>query len=79
MTKCHDKYIIQLNQMKGVDKMSPRNGRPPSEDPKSHRESFRLSDDDMMKLNYCMEKTGMKKTEVIRKGIEMVYNELKKE
>lgn len=59
--------------------MSPRNGRPPSEDPKSHRESFRLSDDDMMKLNYCMEKTGMNKTEVIRKGIEMVYNELKKE
>ena len=50
-----------------------------SEDPKSHRESFRLSDDDMMKLNYCMEKTGMNKTEVIRKGIDMVYNELKKE
>ena len=43
--------------------MSPRNGRPPSENPKSHRESFRLSDDDMMKLNYCMEKTGMKKTD----------------
>nr|DAG65080.1 MAG TPA: hypothetical protein [Bacteriophage sp.] len=33
----------------------------------------------MMKLNYCMEKTGMKKTEVVRKGIDLVYNELKKE
>ena len=65
--------------MKGVDKMSPRNGRPPSEDPKSHRESFRLSDDDMLKLNYCMKKTGMKKTEVIRKGIDLVYEKLKKE
>ena len=59
--------------------MSPRNGRPASKDPKSHRESFRLSDEDMIKLNYCMEKTGMKKTEVIRKGIDMVYNKLKKE
>lgn len=58
--------------------MSPRNGRPPSENPKSHRESFRLSDSDMHKLNVCMEKTGMSKTDVIRKGIDEVYKKVTK-
>lgn len=57
--------------------MSPRNGRPPSGNPKSHRESFRLSNEDMYKLNVCMEKTGMNKTDVIRKGIDEVYKQVK--
>lgn len=29
------------------------------------------------RLNYCIEKTGMTKTDVIRKGIELVYNEIR--
>ena len=58
--------------------MSPAYGRPPSKDPKGHRESFRLSDSDIEKLNFCTSKTGMKKVDVIRKGIDKVYNELKK-
>lgn len=57
--------------------MSPRNGRPPSKDPKGHRESFRLSDSDIGKLNYCVSKTGMKKVDVVRKGIDKVYEEVK--
>lgn len=57
--------------------MSPAHGRPPSTDPKGNRESFRLSDSDMEKLKYCIEKTGMKKVDVIRKGIDLVYKELK--
>lgn len=56
--------------------MSPRTGRPTSE-PKGNRESFRLSDKDTEKLNYCVKKTGMKKVDVIRKGIDLVYNEIK--
>ena len=57
--------------------MPPRTGRPTSE-PKKNRESFRLSDNDTKKLNYCVEKTGMSKVEVIRKGIDLVYQEVTK-
>ena len=56
--------------------MSPRTGRPTSE-PKGNRESFRLSDSDMGKLKYCVEQTGMKKVDIIRKGIDLVYNEIR--
>lgn len=58
--------------------MSPRNGRPPSLEPKAHRESFRLSDSDIEKINFCIERTGMNKTDVIREGINKVYEEIKR-
>lgn len=58
--------------------MSPRNGRPPSDNPKSHRKSYRLSDEDMEKLHFCVEHTDMNETEIIRKGIDLVYREVKK-
>lgn len=57
--------------------MSPRTGRP-TENPKTNRESFRLSDADIKKMNFCMEKTGMTKTDIIRKGIDLVYQEVTK-
>lgn len=56
--------------------MSPRTGRPTTE-PKKNRESFRLSDNDMEKLEYCVEKTGLKKVDIIRQGIDLVYKEIK--
>lgn len=52
--------------------MSPRTGRP-TNNPKPHRESFRLSDDDIKKLDFCIKQTGMTKTDIIRKGIDLVY------
>lgn len=54
-----------------------RTGRP-TDNPKSHRESFRLSDEDMQKIRFCMEKTGLTKTDIIRKGIDGIYKGLKK-
>lgn len=57
--------------------MSPAHGRPPSKDPKWHRESFRMSDSDIEKINFCVEKTGMKKVDVVRRGIDLVYKEIK--
>ena len=47
----------------------------PTNNPKANRESFRLSDDDMEKLNFCIEKTNMSKTDIVRKGIDLVYQE----
>ena len=57
--------------------MSPKTGRP-TINTKQNRESFRLSDSDMEKLKFCMKEMGMTKTDIIRKGIELVYQEAKK-
>lgn len=54
-----------------------RNGRS-TDNPKSYRESFRLSETDMKKIEFCMKKTGMSKTDVIRMGIDEVYQKTKK-
>ena len=58
--------------------MSPRNGRPPSKNPKVHRKSYRLSDEDIRKLEICVKETGLSETDIIRKGIELVYQEVTK-
>ncbi len=57
--------------------MSPRTGRP-TENPKQHRESFRLSNTDIQMLEFCVKETGMTKTDIIRKGINSVYQEIAK-
>ncbi len=58
--------------------MSPRTGRPPSKDPKTHETRIRMSDNDISKLEYCCKQTGLTKADVIRTGIDKVYQELKK-
>jgi predicted DNA-binding protein len=55
--------------------MSPK-GRPTS-DPKRNETRIRLSDEQLRKLTVCCEKTGMTKADVIRKGIDLVYEQVK--
>lgn len=50
----------------------------PTDNPKSYRESFRLSESDMEKIKFCMSETGMSKTDVIRMGIDEVYQKTRK-
>lgn len=50
----------------------------PTDNPKSYRESFRLSEKDMEKMKFCMEVTGMSKTDIVRQGIDEVYRKIKK-
>lgn len=50
----------------------------PTDNPKSHRESFRLSNDDMEKLKFCVQNTNMSKTDIVRRGIALVYQEIVK-
>ncbi len=57
--------------------MSPRTGRPTT-DPKKHETRIRMSDSDIKKLEYCCKQTGLTKADVIRKGIDEVYKQLKK-
>lgn len=56
--------------------MSPRTGRP-TDNPKSEIIKVRATIDDREKLLFCCEKTGMTQYEVVMKGIEKVYNEIR--
>ena len=56
--------------------MSPK-GRP-TDDPKTCRFEIRISEADIEKLDYCCEKTSKKRAEVIRMGIQKVFDELSK-
>ena len=50
----------------------------PTANPRINRLELRLSDEDMKKLEFCSGTTGLSKSDIIRKGIEKVYEELKK-
>lgn len=57
--------------------MSPRTGRPTTDPRGKNRTGVRLTDSDMEKLEFCVSKTGMSKTDIIRKGIDLFYKEIK--
>ncbi len=56
--------------------MSPR---PKLEITKDNQYRVRLTDDELIKLEECCELTGMKKADVIREGIDLVYEKAKKQ
>lgn len=56
--------------------MSPR-GRPTT-DPKILNTRIRLSEQDIQLLDFCCDKTGKSKAEIIRMGIKEVYEKIKK-
>lgn len=57
--------------------MTPRIGRPKKENARNIKVDTRLSIEEEEKLKYCCEVLGLTKAEVVRKGIDNVYNELK--
>jgi len=69
--------LIYVRTKERRRKMSPRTGRP-TEAPKTGRIELRLSDQDREMLEFCCEATGKTKAEVIREGIQKVYEGLKK-
>lgn len=58
--------------------MTPRTGRPKSDHPKRNSTRIRMTDEEVEKLNYCCQQTGMSKTDVIGLGIQMVYEKVQK-
>lgn len=58
--------------------MSPRTGRP-TNDPKTLNTRIRLSDSDLERLDYCCKALGLTKAEVIRQGIEAMYEKARKQ
>lgn len=55
--------------------MSPRIGRPPSDNPKRNETRIRMTDGEIEKLDYCCKVFGLTKADVIRRGIDRVYEE----
>lgn len=59
------------------EKTGKKMGRP-TNSPKIHQTRIRMTDDELEKLEYCAKKLDMTKTDIINKGVENIYNELKK-
>lgn len=57
--------------------ISPRTGRPKVANPRKNDTRIRMTDEEVEMLNYCSEKTGKTKTDIIVEGITRVYNDLK--
>lgn len=57
--------------------VSPRTGRPTT-NPKINWVGFKLSNNDIEKLNYYVKETGISKAEIVGKGIGMVYQQITK-
>lgn len=58
--------------------MSPRTGRPKSEKPKDTMLRVRLDEEYRKKLDNCAEKLDVSKSDVIRKGIDLVEKSIQK-
>lgn len=59
------------------DTMSPRTGRPKSENPKSTQLAVRLDEETLEKLDEVAKVNSETRVQTIRRGIEKLYSELK--
>lgn len=50
----------------------------PTTDPKSTMFRVRISDNDIKKLDFCQSVTKKTKSDIIRQGIDIIYQKLKK-
>lgn len=60
--------------IQGCDDIGKKMGRP-TVDPKNHVARLRLSENEKQKLDECCRLTGMNITEVLKLGIDKVYEE----
>lgn len=58
--------------------MSPRTGRPKAENPKGTQVTARMDAKTIEKLEACIRELNMTKAEVLRLGVEKVYEGIKK-
>jgi predicted transcriptional regulator len=57
---------------------SKKMGRPPSDKPKGKTIEIRVDQEIMSKLDASAEKLNTTRSDIVRRGIEMVYDELQK-
>lgn len=58
--------------------MPPKMGRPKSDNPKGVQVTARMDEKTIEKLEFCMKTLGLTKAEVLRQGVEKVYETIKK-
>lgn len=56
--------------------MSPRTGRPHSDNPKHVRVETRMTTEELEKLEYCCKVTGKSRSQIVREGVDIVYGQL---
>lgn len=71
-------YICCGHKKRGEAMPSKKMGRPPSDKPKSELIRVRADQEILSKLDACTEKLKTTRSDVIRRGIEKVYDELQK-
>lgn len=63
--------------MRTVAEEKKKMGRP-TEAPKTNNYRIRMTDEELQKLETCCERTGLSKADVIRLGINKIYQETEK-
>ena len=71
-------YIHNKSNQKGGNNLSPAKGQKIKDDPIEKITQFRANKETLDKLKYVSENTGKSKSEVIRNGIDIQYQNLKK-
>ena len=56
--------------------MSPKTGRPHSDNPRQMRVETKMTVEELEKLDYCCKVTGKSRSEIVREGIDVVYSKL---
>ena len=57
--------------------MTPRTGRPKKENTMDSRLQIRADADLIEKLDFCVEKTGKNRSEIVRDGVDLVFHRVK--
>ncbi len=68
----HGLFVLLIAR-KEVDILETR-GRPKKENSKSYRYGLRLTEDEIRMLEEVCESTGESKSDIIRRGLTMIYN-----
>lgn len=58
--------------------MAAKRGRPASESPKDYMLRVRLDQQTLQQLDQCCEAESMSRSEIVRKGIQEQYSQIKK-
>lgn len=58
--------------------MSPKTGRPHSDNPRQMRVEVKMTSDELEKLDFCCKYSGKSRSELIRDGIGLIYEKLSK-
>ena len=62
----------------GVRKIENKRMGRPTTNPKNEDLKVRISKEDRQKLDYCIKHTNKNKSEIVREGIDRVYQQIKK-